>query len=101
MSMVWLTIIVGVAGVALGGIITYFVARHFQRRPQKSEFTVTALTTFIEETDITSKSMQFQVGAKGDLQNVNIPEIVEVVRQVVAREVDEEDKSGGAEEEET
>ena len=90
-----------VASLALGGIVTYFVARHFQRRPQKSEFTVTALTTSTEETDITSTSMQFQVGAKGDLQNVNIPEIAEVVRQVLAREVDEEDKSGRVEEEET
>lgn len=99
--MVWLTIIIGVAGVGLGGIITYFVASHFQRRPQKSEFTVTALTTFTEETDMTSKAMQFQVGAKGDLQNVNIPEIAEVVRLVLAREVGEEDKSGGVEEEET
>lgn len=88
-----------VVSLALGGIVTYFVARRFQRRPQKSEFTMTLTTTSKSETDITSKSMQFQVGAKGDLQNVNILEMIEVVRQVITKGVDEEDKSGGVEEE--
>ena len=80
---------VGVS-LVLGGIITYFIQRWYQKRPQKSEFTITVLTTAKSETDVTSKSMQFQVGAKGDLQNVNIREIAEVVRQVLAGEPEDE-----------
>ena len=83
-----------IVSLILGGIITHFSQRWYQKRPQKSEFTITVSTTAKSETDITSKSMQFQVGAKGDLQNVNIREIAEVVRQVLANELEDEQTHG-------
>ena len=86
-----------IVSLVLASIITYFIQRWCQKRPHKSEFTITASTTTKTETDITSKFMQFQVGAKGDLQNVNIREIAEVVKQALAEEPEDEDESGGAE----
>ena len=98
MSIEWLTLIRSinwpqvVVSLVLGGIITYFITyfiqRWYQKQPQKGEFTITISTTSRRETDITSKSMQFQVGAKGDLQNVNISE---VLRQVLAKGEEEEE----------
>jgi len=83
---------VGVS-LVLGGIITYFVQRLVSKRPQKSEFTVAGSTTTKSETDTTSKSMQFQVGAKGDLKNVDIRELADVVKQALAEKPENEDAS--------
>ncbi len=98
MGIDWLTLVRSinwpqvVVSLVLGGIITYFITyfiqRWYQKQPQKSEFTITISTTSKRETDITSKSMQFRVGAKGDLQNVNI---LEVLRQVLAKGEEEEE----------
>jgi hypothetical protein len=78
---------VGVS-LALASSITYVIQRWCQKRPQKSKVTLTVSTTAGTETDITSKSMQFQVGAKGDLQNVsvNIQELAGVESQLPAGE---------------
>ena len=78
MSIDWLALVRSVnwpqvvVSLALGSIITYFSQRWYQKRPQKSEITITLLSTAKSETDITSKSIQFQVGAKGDIQIINI-----------------------------
>jgi hypothetical protein len=82
-----------VVSLVLGGVITYFIQNWLQKRPHKSEFTITGVTTTTSETDTTSKSMQFQVGAKGDLQNVNIQEVVEAIKQALAEKQEDKDDS--------
>ena len=81
-----------IAGTILGGIICYFITRWQQRRPKQAEFNATIPTTLKSETDTSSKSMQFKVGLKGDIQNVNI-EIKEekIVEEIVKEEEKEEE----------
>jgi len=63
MGIEWLVIIKSInwpqviISLVLGGIITYFIQRYYQRRPLKTEFAVTVIKS--KETDITSEFMQF------------------------------------------
>lgn len=105
MSIDWLTPIKTInwpqviVGVILASASTFFIQRWIYRRSHTSEFTVTRTVsaTSKDRTDITTKkTMQFQVGAKGDIRNVNFLEIIEALKQapVDEEEVIDEETTG-------
>jgi len=77
MSIDWVTLFKGInfpqviVSLVLGSILTYFIQRCLQKRPQKREFNFT-VTKPRSGTDGTGERMQFTVGARGDIDNVDI-----------------------------
>ena len=75
-----------IVSIILGGIITYLLQKYCQGRARRAEFYL-SWTIVSKETDVTSEFIQLQVGARGDIQNVNIRELVDdVLRKALTNE---------------
>ena len=77
MSIDWVTLLKSInfpqviVSLVLGCIFTYLIQRWHQKKPQKREFNLT-VTKPRSGTDVTMERMQFKIGARGDIDNVDI-----------------------------